>query len=373
MNMKTTALLLAVAMVLAGTAVFAVGAEGDGAADDATVDKSTVYVKVGGTATVDFNITEPDENYYSNTVEWTSEGSAISTDPESPTGITQIETEVASIAITGTDGDYSASIIGMEAGTVMDYTLTYKITTTVKDSGSQGVSQTLTYQMDIVVITSPLGEKLFYDGESDVALQYGEPIDGFVIPGYDDDYVYYAIGLPNGIQMTPDGRISGTPVPGAEQQDGKYDVTVVATHIASNQTFSETYSDIDVSPADSDTFEYEVTGDAKVVAEGEKYIIVQGDSLTLTTSISSTPTNVTSVYIINDDSGSVTQTTIDGTSGVYNVPTSGSGQFTVVMVNGDVMESFGLVVVAISADVQTGIGFSPEDGYTVDPDATGTE
>ena len=366
MNMKATAIMTSLVMVLAATAVV-LAYESDAVDPNETVPKGDVYVAVGGTATVEFVVTEPDDGYYTNEVTWTAGGTEIFGGTATP-GTTNAKIgNIATVTIEAdgeVEGKYVATITaGSTAGDVSSYSMTYTVSTFINETSNGSVEQAIAYTMNVHVIAYPLPGSLSLEG-----LKYGVYVEPSPISSglNTTDFVYYAIGLPKGMQMTPDGDISGTPVSEDESNQGTYDVTVVATHVASNQTFFKTYEDVTVSAADSDAFTYSVTGADTVVDSDSddddgRYIVRQSSTspVTLTTQIGRINANIDHVYVVNATGSQTEANKVEGQTGRYTIPVDGSGSYRVVMVNGDLVKSFELVVVAISYDVETGIGFSP--------------
>ena len=335
--MNTKAIALVMATIVAVSVATVVMAE-----DSDAIDKGDVYVAVNGSVEVEFKITEPDNTYYSNTVEWTVNGTAVTDTKAVP-----IE-DIFEILITGSDGDYEATITGLKAGTVSDVVLKYTLHSVINGKEHESIDQSLEYTLDVTVLSSPLIKEVEF-GDSKV----GKPMNPVSVKAdaSNSDYVYYALNLPKGLQMAPDGDISGTPIESVTDRT----ITVVATHINSNQVFTQTYT-INVT-ADDDSFDFDVKGASFV--NGEQYVVLQSDTskVKLTTKIAETATTIDKVYII-DESG--VQKPLEPTGdGTYDISVTGSGEFKVVMVNGDEVKSFGLTVVPIAYDVSTGIGFAP--------------
>ena len=338
--MNTKAIALVMAAIVAVSVATVVMAE-----DSDAIDKGDVYVAVGGSVNAEFNITEPDNTYYINTSAWTVEGEKVASDETTADDIVRI-------SVTGSDGDYEATITGLQAGTVTGVVLKYTLHSVIEGKEHESIDQSLEYTLDVTVLSSPLKVK---DDVKIEGLKVGQPMGTVsVVEGTSNsDYVYYALNLPKGLQMAPDGDISGTPIESVTDRT----ITVVATHINSNQVFTQTYT-INVT-ADDDSFDFDVEGASEV--NGEQYVVLQSDTnkVTLKTKIvnTETPIDIDKVYII-DESGAQKPPELTG-DGTYDIPVTGSGEFKVVMVNGDEVKSFGLTVVPIAYDVSTGIGFAP--------------
>lgn len=412
MDSKVIALLMSTVMIFASVVVLI---DDVNATDDGTivssVDKGTVYVKAGYTTTVNFNITEPDYGYFDNVVTWN--GQNIGT----PIEVVEDDETIATIIVTGNEGEYTATITGKDGGTYTDFKLKYTISTdtssnprtdnsnnadanaevgsnSTEDNNSVNseedvtsqkssdneategnITQSIVYTMDIVVIESPLPNPIEKptNGESNsdynnkqgglfnntVEVQYGDKLVPTQIAiSNDDDFVYYAISLPKGLQMAPDGYISGTPVD--SEYGASREITVVATHIASNQSYTAKYT-MTIQPADTNIFTFKVYGDDIKIA-GERYITISGEDFYVRTFAgdSSSPIDVDHVYVIKND-GTLDDviSSIKESAGFYKLDSYGSGEFTVVLVKGDYSQSFQVVAIAQSTDVYTGIGFAP--------------
>lgn len=360
MNTKTTALLMALTMVIAATAVVA-AVDGSDAADVNINKDRDVYVKVGATATFDIKITEPDKSYYDNVVTWTINDAnvpKVDAGSDAPKSPATIGSSIATIYISESDGTYTAHISGVSAGDAKGLELVYKVSTTIKTEETGAVEQTIKYALNVYVLTIPLSETV----KNDFTMTYGKSFDRtavFTSDAPNSEYVYFAIGLPDGVQMAPDGYISGTPV--KNSNDDTYNVTVVATHKVSNQSFICDYKMNVIVPTDTD-FTFKVGGAVKVTDNGE-YIVLQNGKVTLTVS-NATKSFKAYIYKTSTDNSTEGLTDLIVENDVSKeINTNGSGKFTIMMIDGNQKDSISLTVVAISQDVETGIGFAP--GFTV--------
>ncbi len=360
MNMKATAIAVSLAMVIAATAVVFFD---NGESYGADVDKGNVYVAAGGSAQVEFIITEPADTYYNNTVTWTANSTPL-TVGQGTISLTGTNSSTATLSMTKEGGNettstatYTASITAGNVGGDIHVELVYTITTSVDGETSGSVTQSLSYEMDIHILTSPLNNVTFS------GLQVGTPMTATSVTSVEDgSYVFYAVGLPSGLQMTPEGEISGTPT---EAVSGSDNVTVIATHVESNQTFTHQYT-ISVNAAEDGTFSYTVSGASPVsggATGGSKYIVLQNEQAAANSvRVTIDPTDAVETIYVVSESG---RQSVQGSNGVFDLSPyiTGSGSYTVVMVGVDDSPAFELVVVAVVDDVQTGIGFSP--GYTI--------
>lgn len=352
MNTKTIAILMSLTMVLAATAVVLVD-------DSDAADKGPVYVKVNHTTTVNFVITEPDDDYYKNTVDWKigqtsiydSDGNGDPVNINSTGAVAGSDAPVAAIEITGSDGSYIATITGLaKTSSEVNVNVVYTIETKERDTnGATGaVTQSILYSIVLNVIDTPFDTQTI---ELPPA-QYRSYMKPVLIEDNlnTNDFVYYAIDLPKGMQLTPDGKISGTPLADNMSIDvDDLEITVVATHKASNQTFMKPYT-MDITA--DDKFEYSVAGAQEIVDGSDRYIALQNEVIVV-----STTKDIEDAWIINSEGKRQDLLLSPATS--FTFTPDGSGSFTVVMVNDDHDVSFELVVVAITQDVTTGIGFAP--------------
>lgn len=374
MNAKTMAV-FAVAIMLVGCAVVLTNADAaDVSAADETAEK-TVYVKEGGTATLNIETTESAlGGDYSNTVTWmmgltdivTNEGSINDTNKETP---------IATVKVTGGDGSYTLTFTGKSTGTNKDVTITYSVKTNVQGSTPNDageLTQTITYTIKLYVIPASfdadINNSTFNNRES-VGNGGVEVTYTGITLGSNGEYYIYALGLPKGLALNTDGKIYGTP----DVDDGDfensstiiYEVTFVATHKASNISISNSETVYITLQRNSDDFTYEVTNGGIKVSDGV-YKIVRGQDFSVTTKIGTTPTNVTAVYLSSDNIGS-NNVVLSGNNGVYNVTgntnaINGTGSYTVVMINGTEKLSFQLIVIEPLSDVVADIGYLP--GFT---------
>lgn len=338
MKSKMIAVVMAVLMVATATAVVA---SGNTDADDLTRD---VYVGVGGSVDVVFNIVEPDSSYYSNSVEWN--------DTAVNTKATVVDNANYMIEIVGSNGTYTATVTGKAAAAQTVQTLTYEITSTIGGSPNAGSAvQTLVYTLNIIV-GSPLKTDFTLTGTEGTAISADMTV---TTETSDFQFAYYAVDLPKGVQMNPQGTISGTPL---EYGTGQF--TVIATHKASNMTSTYTYSyNIAAATPTDDSFTFTVGGNT--AKDGDKFIVASNDTIEVVTTVGGSAANITSFDLINVDDED-DRTPVTGSNGTYTIKsteTSGTGSYIVVMTNGDVTHSFELVVVANPYDLDTGIGFNP--------------
>ena len=359
MKSKIMAVVLTVVMAVAAVAIVA--------SDDseAAEPKGEVYVAVGNTVTVDFVMTEPDESYYDNTVTWeTSDNTQVNgTEAKKigSNGEVVASGEYFTVQISeknDSPGTHTATFTGVSVGAVTGLPLNYECVTGINNSeGVNTVTQTKEFTINVTVLANPLPDAT--NNKVTITGTVGEVLTSSDIVNWSapsNDYVYYAIGLPAGVQMTPSGTISGTP----SEKVTKGDLIIVATHKDSNLSFKMTYKEaVNVTEVLDSTITYQLTGDN---APGNKgtYVVVEGTNpYVLTTYVNNKPCELDYVYIINNDG---TQTTANGNdNGVYDFSSyiAGTGSYKVVLIQGDVIAPFELVVVDQNEYIHTGIGFTP--------------
>ena len=381
MNAKYMAVFAAI-MMFAGCAVVLVGTDAsdmDAATNTATKD---VYVVDGKEATLKINTTETALGSYANTVSWTYNSNEIAT--ASPgTNIADADGEnIATVVKTGENGSYAFTFTGVTEGTV-EATFVYSVTTDINDAKDdvQDLVQTIEYTINLTVL--PASFTAEYD--SSVTFNNRDAVTnavGITCTVTDssatlstNDYFFYAVGLPEGLAMGDDGKIYGTPnVDETEFEDDEdknadtltKKVTIVATHQTSNLAINGTLTL--VVNKNSDVFTFEVSGDNTKVTE-KLYKLIRGDnsSITITTKVGGVAMDITSVTMIYDDGKTVSQAEVEGDSGVYTFKagnTTGTGVYTIHMVNGSEEQTIRLVVVEPLADVVADIGFTPGAGNT---------
>ena len=380
MNAKYMAVLAAI-MMFAGCAVVLVGTE---ASDMDATDTATknVYVVYGKTATLNINTTETALGSYVNTVAWNyGEETIAGSEVETPktASITSGDNQIATASISGTNGSYTFTFTGKAAGTATAI-FVYSVTTDINDAkdDAEDLSQSITYTINLTVLpasfTAAYGEDVAFNNR--VAVEEAVAITCTVTGSTETlvaaDYYFYAVGLPDGLAMGDDGKIYGTPNVKETDFGGSktktYPVTIIATHQASNLAINGTLA-LTVNK-NSDAFTFEVTGEVKKVTD-EIYKVIRGDnsSITITTTVGDVNTTIDSVTIIDETGGVYSQVPVSpdsGSEGQYtiDVDTTGTGVYTIYMVNGSVQQAIQLVVVEPLADVVADIGFTPGVGNT---------
>ena len=350
---KNIAVLVSVVMVVALAVTVVVPTDSD------AVDKGTVYVLNGEDAEVNVQVTEPETSSYYNKITWMHNSVVlygVDAKDDTVTGASGAATVSVSKA-ENVSGLYTITIEGTAVGTIENVVLEYKVETSLTEGGS-AVSQSIEYTMNIVVLPSSVdieGTKSFANGAE---LNSQSDTLTYVLPDK-DEYSFYAIGLPNGLSMSSDGKIIGIP----DDVATTYKVQVVLTHKDSNLAFRE---EIEITLTDGPNygFGFTVYGGSEsgfVKIDQNNYLTIQATEVSV--EISGSSIDDMKVYII-DSNGA--QTSVDETSAgsnSYSIDTTGTGEFTVVMENHGVVQNFNVTVIGVVTDIQTGIGFAP--GYSI--------
>ena len=380
MNAKYMAVFAAI-MMFAGCAVVLVGADAsdmDAATNTATKD---VYVVDEKEATLKINTTETALGSYANTVSWTYGDEEIAGTGVATSKTASIEsgnTEIATASISGSNGSYTFTFTGVAEGTTKA-TFVYSVTTDISDAKDdvQNLVQTIEYTINLTVLpasfTATCDSSVTFNNRDAV----GPVVITYTVAGSDEklavgDYYFYAVGLPKGLAMDDEGTIRGTP--DVDESDfgnsdtKSYPVTIVATHQASNLAIYSTLT-LELNK-NSDAFEFEIGVENTKVSD-TIYKVIRGDkdntAITITTKVGGTAKDITSVTMIKDENGTVTQAVVDGEDGEYTFTagnTTGTGVYIIHMVNGSVSKDITLYVVEPLADVVADIGFTPGAGNT---------
>ena len=386
MNAKYMAVFAAVIMFAGCASVLAYADDAD--VDAVSADK-TVYVLKDKSAQVNIKQTLNGLNSYYNTVKWTYSNSGSDTDiPESA----ESAVTVGSASIWMADSeltfdkepvttDYVINVIGNDVTTSED-TISVKMTisSTPEEGQGEALVQTLEYTIKVNVLPAK-----FSIAEIDAVDNMEKVGDetGYIKPQYTygesntplSGYVYYAIGLPNGVAMDSQGWISGTPnitdwqnPPSNAKYDGDaktmtYTVTVVATHVDSNLAMTKTF-DFVVNQV-SDEFSLILEGDnVKSAGEGV-YMALEGSTVTIKVKTQEVD-KVYEVYSIKenvqDSNKEIVQDlieTIDADTDSIDYTLNGTGKIAIVAMCGSTQDVVYLFVIDPVEDIKTGIGFVP--------------
>ena len=382
MNAKYMAVFAAVIMFAGCASVLAY-------ADDAEVDaasEKTVYVLEGETAQVKIKQTLNALNSYTNSIAWTYEsGTPMPTsDPGTPNGTAvtfwmDYDTEEIEEG-TGVPTDFILNVTGNSVTTSAEK-INLKMTISSKvDGQTEALEQTLEYTINVNVLPGEfsVGGVTAVDNMEKVGGK-----SGYITPGYTygdsntelSGYVYYAIGLPNGVAMDSEGKISGTPnitdwqnPPSNAKYDGDaktmtYTVTVVATHVDSNLAMTKTF-DFVVNQV-SDEFTLILEGDNVESAGEGVYMALEGSTVTIKVETQEAD-KVYEVYsikeIVQDSNKKIVQDsigTIYADKGSISYTLNGTGKIAIVAMCGSAQDVVYLFVIDPVEDIETGIGFVP--------------
>lgn len=397
MNAKHLAL-FAAAIMLAGCVVALMPqdpVDADGA------ENKTVYVVNGQTAELNLKQTLNALNSYNNAIVWTYQSTGGSyvevltaddgSTPETSTDGTRFSFWMDTYTKSTTAGsavptDY---VLNVKGKAVTDASETIKLRMTISSkvgTEAEPLVQTIDYNISVNVLPSEFSV-------SDVG-----PVDnkkaignnGNIIPTYNglktEKYHFYAIGLPSGVAMDASGKLSGTPnvtdwVSGGnatyynDRKTITYEVTVVATHKASNISITSTF---DFSVKDvSNVFSVQIEGD-KIVESVNAGVYKSIGNIELTIKIGGfDPDKSYDIYAIKYDVSTNAYVqekigTIDSIGGIGYTP-DGTGEITIVAMIGSEQATADLYVVEPIEDIQTGIGFMPGHSATFPTTVPATE
>lgn len=258
------------------------------------------------------------------------------------------------------DGSYTLSLSSNTAGT---YNGVIKSVITVNVNGTTMDLDTVYYTFSANVTTSsepvmdlatPDSMEFTYGSRANQSLTFEESTGKGYVPNDVTALTWYAVGLPAGLAMTADGRVSGMPLETTEEDGAS--VQIYARN-ATGQTYSGTLT-VTVNPqtVTPSGIDYEVTG--ATPAGTATYIAEQNAEVTLTVTPTGTPSSVT-VYAIDGDGRSDLRNNGNEGNYVYSVPTAGTGAYTVEITVDDDTVTFVLYVFATpESDVQAEIHVS---------------
>lgn len=368
---------MALAMAFVGFAVMAV----DGA-DGADTTSKDVSVTVGATDSVMFAVTEGNYSYYNYTLTWkmsidsvensettiltvTKNGSEINCVPKkfyvNASGISDTSSSDGcyfSVQMERDDtniGVYTMNVTGMAATATITYNLTASIAISLPDGngGSRPIDNFAQYSGDVIVFPGVDGKfTASIDGSFTVGT-YGS--DSITVGAMNlTKYDWYAVGLPAGLTMSPDGTVSGIPTVAytgsgstirlfATGEDGKV-IEGVLTGLSVSEEKPVTGK-----------YTYEVYSDEG--KENVPYIFQNGETIKLKVVSIDNPSEVEDavVTVISTADNQNTTTTITCTGGFYILPSTGSGAYTVQITWSGQIETFSVYIIgeasAINADI----------------------
>lgn len=211
-----------------------------------------------------------------------------------------------------------------------------------------GVKMDLTpiyYIMSVEVNNNPTTElgsmesMTFIYGMSDsqpIKFIGGQQSGGYV-PSEVNSLTWYAVGLPQGLAMSADGTISGTPlvVTGSKVNNPGVDVTVYARN-STGQNYVGTIN-VKVDPADDvnpGSFTYSVDG-AKPLGTNQAFMVEQNGQVKLTINLVESSSGTPIVNVVgngaSDGRQNLTASPQDDSSYEYVIPTTGTGAYVVEM------------------------------------------
>lgn len=206
-------------------------------------------------------------------------------------------------------------------------------------------------------LATPTVPDFTYGVSSSHALDFTSATGGYVPPNV-AALTWYAVGLPQGLAMSSDGVISGTPLV-VTGQDG-VDVTIYARN-ATGQNYVGTVKVI-VNAA-SQSLPTSIASiqfsEGVVFASSNTYMVEQNTAVTMTVTLSSSGSAPT-VTVIGSDSGTPGRHQLaasgEGTAYSYAIPTSGTGAYIIqIQHGGDTMEVLLYVFATPQSAVQAGI------------------
>lgn len=353
---KNIAVLVSVVMVVALAVTVVVPTDSDAT----TYDKGKIYVLSGSTGYIDVQTSESQTDYagFQNTVLWTLGGTVLyynGDNKDTATASNGGANAIIDVTKGSQIGAYRISVTGGSVGVVGEVNLAYNLTTS-NQPGDSGLKQTHIYTFEVEVLPSTFG----VDSGLANAKNGADYTGTITYSGITEaDYTFYAIGLPNGLSMLPNGDIRGVPNDDVDE----YPITIIATHVESGLSILGTYS-LNVDAADPNAFDYTVSGNPGenwVKVTDGNYLVLQNTAITIDTTVSgdSDPKVIDGIYIIKDNGEQKA-----GAEDAYTCTfiANGTGQFTVTMVNAGEVEQFTITVIGVVTDVETGIGFAP--GYS---------
>ena len=384
MNNKTTAVVMALAMAFVGFAVMAV----DGA-DGADTTSKDVSVTVGASDSVMFAVTEGNYSYYNYTLTWkmsiesvensettiltvTKKGSDITCEPK------QFYVNASGISDTSSDetssdeynfsiemkrdetniGVYTMNVTGVAATSAINYNLTASIVISLPgdNGGSRPIDNFAQYSGSVIVFPGEGGKftatisGLFTVGTYNSASIAVEAMD---LTKYD----WYAVGLPAGLTMSPNGTVSG--IPTVAYTDGDLTIRLFATG-EDGKVIEGVLTGLSVSEQKpvigKYTCEVYLDDDNGVNLVTAPYIFQNGETIKLkVVSSGGQAVDNAVVTVISTADDQNTTTSIPCSGGFYTLPSTGSGAYTVQITWSGQIETFSVYIIgeasAISADI----------------------
>ena len=379
MNNKTTAVVMALAMAFVGFAVMAV----DGA-DGADTTSKDVSVTVGATDSVMFAVTEGNYSYYNYTLTWkmsidgvennetsiltvSKNGSEITSQPQkfyvnasgisdtSPSDGDGYKFSVQMVRDQTNIGVYTMNVTGIAATVAITYHLTASIEISIpgNDSDPREIEEFAQYSGNVIVFPGEGGKFTATIGGSFTVGTYKSvsiAVEAMDLTKYD----WYAVGLPAGLTMSPDGTVSG--IPTVAYTDSTSKIRLFATG-EDGKVIEGVLTGLSVSEVKPVTgkYNYEVYSNKGV--EDAPYIFQNGETIKLKVVSTEGQSEVEDavVTVISTADNQNTTTPIPYKDRYYTLPSTGSGAYTVQITWSGQIETFSVYIIgeasAISADI----------------------
>ena len=379
MNNKTTAVVMALAMAFVGFAVMAV----DGA-DGADTTSKDVSVTVGATDSVMFAVTEGNYSYYYYTLTWKMSIDGVKNSEKTILTVTKNESgttcdpkvfyvNASGISDTspldgynfsvqmkrdGTNiGVYTMNVTGEAATAATTYNLTASIAISLPDGNgdSRPIDNFAQYSGDVIVFPG-------VDGKFTASID-----DSFTVGTYGSDsitvgamkltkYDWYAVGLPAGLTMSPDGTVSG--IPTETYTNGDSTIRLFATG-EDGKVIEGVLTGLSVSEEKPVTgiYSYEVYLGDEASPSKVPYIFQNEETIKLkVTSVEDQSLEDDPVVtVINTVSNQTTTTPIQPTGEFYILPSTGSGAYTVQITWGGQIETFSVYIIGNASEISADI------------------
>ena len=252
-------------------------------------------------------------------------------------------------------GFYTVKITGVKMTSGIDYTLKASMKVWIDDGAKDTMYESFpnfaVYNGNVVVGVGSGAVNIkdftgFQIGAYKDALVAFEDVNKLNV----EDYDWYAVGLPKGLVMSSNGHISGIPT---EKLGEDEKVKVYATDKVTGAVIydDEVGIGIDDAPVVADKFTYTVTIDSVDEGAGSLYLIKSGTIATVTMKNGETAlTTGTKITVISDNGVS---TVLD--EGTCNLPTTGSGAYTVQMEYSGQIQTFKVCIIGEAADLGANI------------------
>ena len=363
MKTKAMALMMAAVMVLTVTTISVGSIDTDSAEGESKIVINEITeVQMDKTESVTLTVNEKEFSGYNYTLSWyatqstdgsitndTQWGAAIVTstraaDDDTPTidsSTTGAQIGHLTVKMDGVEGvvggdtkvitgKYSVNL-SADSSTEETVHLVLKCEMVLTVGGDSKKMTPLYYHIPIKTTTSPSTVVNFEDMRMEVAVPYRLAIKSDEL-GSIDQYVWYAIGLPDGLSMSSSGYVSGIPT---KATTGAVDVIVVAMNSKGTAYSGTLKVTVGSATHTSGEYNYVVTvngSDGSINAQSS--LATQGDDVKLTIKkgsdyISGETWDASKVTVINSEG---VQASISSTSkGVYTLDTTGTGAYKIII------------------------------------------